>query len=386
MTCGKLFETIDTLYESYLTVWEEICNIESPTNCKEGVDKVGTYVAELARQHGWLVETLTQPVSGDAVCITMNPDAQARPVSFSAHMDTVHPIGLFGTPAVRVEAGRMIGPGVTDDKGGIVAGLLAMDALERAGFTARPVQLLLQSDEEISSRPSNKQTIHWICEKAKDAVAFLNLESISEKNVGTVVLERKGIANYRFDVHGVAAHSSKCATEGASAIREAAYKILELEKMKDAEGITCSCGLVSGGTAPNSVPHSCEFVVNFRYVTAEDAKTIEETVQKIAHAVHVPGCSCTVEKISSRVAMEWTERNEQLLEAVNRIFEENALPRMKTRKLPGGSDAADVTAAGIPCLDNLGIVGGKIHSEDEYAITETLKDAAKRAAAVAYCI
>ena len=386
MTCGKLFEKIEELYESYLPIWEDICNIESPTNCKEGVDKVGAYVADFAQARGWQVEKLAQPVSGDALCITMNPDALARPVSFSAHMDTVHPIGLFGTPAVRREGARIIGPGVTDDKGGIVAALLAMDALEKVGFTARPVQLLLQSDEEIGSRLSNKQTIHWICEKAKDAVAFLNLESISETNVGTVTLERKGIANYRFEVSGIAAHSSTCATQGASAIREAAHKILELEKMKDADGITCSCGLISGGTAPNSVPHQCEFVVNFRYVTKEQACTVEEAVQKIAATVYVPGCNCTVEKISSRVAMEWTEQNQTLMEKMNCIFEKNSLPVLKAKKLPGGSDAADVTAAGIPCVDNLGIVGGKIHSKDEYGLMESLKDAAKRAAAVAYCI
>ena len=105
MKCEALFQTIDELYETYLNVWEDICSIESPTDCKKGVDEVGAYVVALARRHGWLVEKLSQEVSGDAVCITMNADANARPVSFSAHMDTVHPIGLFGTPACGYGAG-----------------------------------------------------------------------------------------------------------------------------------------------------------------------------------------------------------------------------------------------------------------------------------------
>ena len=128
MACKQLFETIDRLYETYLTVWEDICNIESPTACKQGVDKVGNYAVAIAERHGWQVERLSQKVSGDAICITMNPGAKAQPVSFSAHMDTVHPIGLFGQPPVTKDETCMYGPGVTDDKGGIVVALLAMDA------------------------------------------------------------------------------------------------------------------------------------------------------------------------------------------------------------------------------------------------------------------
>ena len=51
----------------------------------------------------------------------------------------------------------MYGPGVMDCKGGIVAAIMAMEALEKCGFTERPVQLLLQSDEENGSATSNKK-------------------------------------------------------------------------------------------------------------------------------------------------------------------------------------------------------------------------------------
>lgn len=386
MKCNKLFQTIDSLYETYLTVWEEICNIESPTDCKEGVDKVGAYAVAIAEAHGWQVERLPQKVSGDAICITMNPAACERPVSFSAHMDTVHPIGLFGQPPVTKDEKCLYGPGVTDDKGGIVVALLAMHALEQVGFMARPVQLLLQSDEENGSTTSNKQTIGWMCEKAKDAVAFLNMEGVLEGSEGKATLARKGIVDYRFEITGIAAHSSKCATEGASAIREAAHKILELEKQKDADGITCSCGVICGGTVVNAVPASCAFEVNFRFAAMEQVGQIEELVSRVAQTVYVPGCTCTVEQTGFRVAMELVERNERLLEKMNEIYEANGMTRLQPRRVNGGADSADVTVAGIPCVDSIGVVGGKIHSKDEYAVMESLKEAAKRAAAVAYCI
>jgi len=48
----KIFESIDSLYETYLDVWEDVCNIESPTSCKAGVDAVGRYFIRMAGERG----------------------------------------------------------------------------------------------------------------------------------------------------------------------------------------------------------------------------------------------------------------------------------------------------------------------------------------------
>ena len=168
MICKELFEKIDELSSRYIDILEDICNIESPTNYKPGVDAVGNYIIKIAEKHGWKVEKCVQEVAGDAICITMNPDAIEAPVCFSGHMDTVHPIGLFPTPAVHRDEEKIYGPGTHDCKGGIAASLLAMDALEQVGFKKRPVMLLLQSDEEIGSSLSNKEIIYFVS-KAENA-------------------------------------------------------------------------------------------------------------------------------------------------------------------------------------------------------------------------
>jgi len=326
MDSQKLFLEIDALYEQYLSVWEEICTIESPTDYKIGVDAVGEYCIKHAQRRGWKIEVLEQPVSGNVVCITLNPDAQAAPISLSGHMDTVHPIGSFGTPTVRRDAKMIYGPGVKDCKGGIAAAFLAMDALDRCGFCARPVQLLLQSDEEKGSMPSQKQTIRWICEKAKDSIAFLNLEGYT---AGEACVERKGIVTFTFTVTGQEAHSSNCATKGANAIADAAHKIIELEKLKDDNGLTCNCGVIHGGTVPNTVPGKCEFTANVRFATQEQYDWICEHVQKLAAVEHVKGCTCKVLQTSYRVMMEGCERNRHLLASMNRIFAQTGLPILK---------------------------------------------------------
>ena len=383
MTCKALFETIDALNAEYVSVWEDICNIESPTASKAGVDAVGAYCAELARRHGWKVDVYPQKVSGDLVRITMNPDAAGKPISLSGHMDTVHPIGSFGTPAVHFDGEKIYGPGVCDCKGGIVAGLLAMDALERCGFTARPVMMLLQSDEEGGSRGSNKQTIGQMCECSKDADAFLNLEGFRE---GWACIQRKGIVTFRLTVHGMEAHSSNCATTGANAILEAAHKIIELEKIKDDEGLTCNCSVIKGGTVANTVPGLCSFLVNVRFATQEQLDWIRGHVQAVADEIHVPGCRCEVEQVSFRVAMEREARNLALLDKLNDIWEASGLPRLGAGKSKGGSDAADVTVYGIPCIDSIGVKGGNIHAPGEYAYLDSLAQSAKRVASAVMCL
>lgn len=379
----KLFSAIDSMYDSYVKVWEDVCNIESPTKYKVGVDAVGNYFAEMAQVRGWRVERFEHPISGDVVAITMNPDSKEKPITLSGHMDTVHPIGLFGTPAVRIEDGKIFGPGVLDCKGGIVAAALAMDALRLVGFDKRPVLLLLQSDEEGGSMGSNKATIGYMCEKAKDSVAFLNLEGYAP---GKVCIARKGIITFTFKIKGIEAHSSRCATDGANAIAEAAHKIIELEKLKDAEGLTCNCGVISGGSVPNTVAGYCEFKANIRFATADQLEWVRGYVKEIADTAHVKGCVCELEQTGFRVAMQYEERNQRLLDRMNEIFESVGMSTLEAMSGKGGSDAADATVYGIPCLDSLGTAGGRIHSPDEFSYLESLRESAKRLAAVAYYI
>ena len=376
---NEMFAKAETLKEAYYQVWEDVCNIESPTNYKEGVDKVSAYFADVAAKRGWKVEWLKLDTAGDVVCITMNPEAKSEPVTLSGHIDTVHPVGLFGTPAVRRDDEKIYGPGVTDCKGGCVAALMAMDVLHSCGFTKRPLRLLLQTDEETSSKTSGGATIKYICETAKDSVVFLNLESHAP---GKATLCRKGILTYRFEVEGKEGHSSRCVTEGANAIVDAAYKMIELDKFKDDDGITCNCGIVSGGSVANTIPGHCTFTVNFRYATNEQYDYIENYVRNLAATAHVPGCSCTYEKISERPAMEKKEVNIRILERVNEIFAANQLPVLEGRMLRGGSDAANVTQYGIPCVDSLGTVGGGSHSIKEFANLSSLTDAVKRILAI----
>ncbi len=380
--CGNLFARIDALENEYIHFWIDVCKIESPTEFKEGVDRVGRYFIEKAMAHGWKIEVQKQLISGDCICITMNPEVEARPVVFSGHMDTVHPIGFFGEEVVTCDEEKIYGPGVLDCKGGAVAAFHAMAALEDIGFKGRPVMLLLQSDEENSSRTSNKGTVRFMCEQSEGAIAFLNCEGHT-KDKATV--SRKGISKYEFEVNGKAVHASRC-YNGASAICEAAYKIIELEKMKVPAGLTCNCGLIQGGTAVNTVPDKCVFTADIRFSNKQEMIEADDLVKAIAAKAFIEGTNCKVTLKSRRPAMERTEKNLALLNKINEIYLEEGIKVLGEIHRPGGSDAAEITEHGIPCLDGFGVEGGEIHSRDEWAYLSSLSEAAKRMAAVAYCI
>ena len=380
MDYAKLFSVIDSLEAKYIQFWKDICTIESPTSFKEGVDAVAAFCADHARSFGWQVDIHEEAVSGNAVCITMNPDAAGEHVCFSGHMDTVHPVGLFGTPAVRTDETYIYGPGVADCKGGIVGSFLAMEALQTIGFTDRPVKLILQSDEEISSVTSDKRTIDFMEKSARGCAVFLNAEPGDGENA---VLWRKGLSKYRITVTGEAHHASLCATGGISAIREAACKILQIEEYKDADGITMNCGTIQGGSAINTVPEKCEFCIDVRYATLEEMDEAHEFLTRLTATSFVEGSSSELTLISRRPPMVKADRNFAVLEKMNAVFAAAGLPVREGDSGFGGSDAADLTAREIPSVDELGVVGQYVHSIRERAEIASMARCAKYLGAVA---
>lgn len=369
MECEKLFACIDGLSEEYLAVLEDVCRLESPTHDKGRVDAVGRYFAQRARAKGWQVEVRKMEGAGDPLCITLNPQIMAAPITLSGHIDTVHPVGSFGAEIVRRDEENLYGPGTADCKGGVVAAFLAMDALERCGFAARPVQLIIQTDEETNSTNSQQQTVQFMCEKAEGSLAFLNGECTRQ---GAAVIGRKGILRYALTVHG----------DAAVAQAEANRKLQQIEQMKQWDGLICNSRMVYN-TAPDQ---ACVLIVTIFFVDDEQCRQAQALVQDVAQQPCGDGCTCTLEQVSLRPSMPLTRRNEQLMQRLNEIWQTNGLQGLETVISPAGSDAAYITRMGIPCVDGIGVSGGLIHSTGEYIRLDSLAESAKRMAGAVWCL
>jgi glutamate carboxypeptidase len=133
-------------------------------------------------------------------------------------------------------------------QGGLVMLLYTLKALAQAGeLDNKTLTILLNSDEEIGSLSSRK----YLEEQALIHDYGLVYESSGTNNL---VRQRKGLGQARIVVNGLASHAGGAHQQGRSAIKELAYKIVEVEKMTDYEsGVTVNVGVISGGEARNTI-------------------------------------------------------------------------------------------------------------------------------------
>ncbi len=369
---------IDAMSDKYLDFLEEICSIESNSTDKDAINRVVDYIIDFEKNNGYSFERVSFEKSGDCLLIDFIVSDDKPTIAFSAHMDTVHKKGDFGYPPVRRDGEFIYGPGVCDCKGGVAVGLLAMNALKQAGFDKANIRFLFQSDEEVSSRLSNKKTIEYICEKAKGSIAFLNLEPMV---LGTLATERGGIINAKFTVTGKSIHS-KDKELGINAINEAVYKISEVLSSELNSIASFNCGLIEGGRASNVVPDKCSFNIEARITKMADYDKILKYFDELSKKSYVEGSKTELEIVSDRIPMELKDFNVDLFNKINEISIKYGFGELKMRQTLGGSDAAYTTEAGIPTVDGIGITGYNLHALDEKAEIKSLAERAKLLAAV----
>ena len=353
----------------FIDFWKMIVELESPTNDKALVDKVGQYVADFALSLGFSVRRVPFAKSADGIVIEWKNGSDKAPILFGAHLDTVHPVGAFGTPTVKVDGDNMIGPGILDDKAGIVQGLLTMAALREIGYKDHPLKLVLSPDEEVSTVLSGKEGVEYLEREGRESFCAFNLEcGYPDK----FTVSRFGILRRKFKVHGVAAHAGGAYDKGRSAIREMAYKIIELEKQSDLEHLTFNCGVISGGTVSNVVPEFCEVAIDMRFIDKEYLEKAREITDRVAAMQFVPDTTTEVEEIAVRPAMPFTEGVQKLAILFNECHEALEGKKLEYYHTRGGSDAAFFAQIGVPTIDSIGPLGGNIHNRGEWADTSTL--------------
>lgn len=369
----RLFEAIDGKAAEYASFLETICTIESKSDNKEGVDAVCEAVIRKGEELGFNICFRPQESAGNVVSLTCEGGTDAPLVCLSAHMDTVFRKGAFGYPPVRREGELLRGPGVMDCKGGIAVAMLLMDALKSIGYGGRTLRLILMSEEEIQCVLSGKKTLDFLRSEAKGAVAFFNLEG---REPGKITTSRKGIIRACMTVRGRAAHAGDY-FEGASAIRAAACKILNLELRSVRDGITYNCGMIEGGTAMNVIPDECRVKIDVRVRSDEEYRSALAVLKEVAAREDVAGTTASVEIISTRIPMERTEANVRLFKHIADICRENGFGEMRENLSNGGSDAAYATEMGIPTVDDLGVIGDHYHSLREWCSIPSIAESAK---------
>ncbi|MFT4863597.1 MAG: glutamate carboxypeptidase [Pseudohongiellaceae bacterium] len=385
-----LVQWLDSEEDNMLELLEQLTNINSGSLNKAGVDAIGRILTEqlvelgfmTQRLPGELIEMPSCPNSSYNIDVTdhilASKPGNGKRLLLMGHMDTVFPPDSPFQTFSR-DGDTMYGPGVADMQGGLVVMLYALKALQEAGeLDDLNLSVFLNSDEEIGSLSSRKH----IEEQAVLHDYGLVYESSSNDSL---TRQRKGLGQARFVVNGKASHAGGAHEQGRSAIKELAYKIVEIEKITDYEsGVTVNVGVISGGEARNTVAPCAEAFVDLRYPAPEQGVDAVNQFEQIFDSVlSYPVDSGELSTSSwtnlHRPPKIPTPESDYLLEktrAIGRLLGQD----LAVTDSGGGTDGSLSQSVGLPTLDSLGVSGTGAHSNREQARVSSLVERAKLSA------
>lgn len=369
---------LDQCREEMLFLWETLVRMESPSADPEAIDRLASHLDTYCRALG--METEKFRPEGAGTCLAAATPARALPpILLLGHMDTVHPVGSFPGGSWRLEGGSVYGPGAHDCKGGLVIALYVIRALQHAGYDRRQLRLALVSDEETAHTLSQGQTVDFLRREAQGCGAAFTFESGLPD--GSVVTRRKGGGIVQLQVRGIASHAGTAPEQGASAVREAARKVVAIEDLTDFSRVTFNCGLIRGGSSVNTIPAHCEVDICIRFHSNQERDQALGKARAICERVETPGTHCTLGPLMGFPAMEKTPKTDALVSLYQDASEALGMGRPGTASTAGCSDSAFTTSMGIPTLCAVGVLGEGQHSPDEHAFADSLLPQAKRLAA-----
>ena len=302
--------------------------------------------------------------------LTVRPDAPVQ-LLFTGHMDTVYGADHPFQETHWIEDGVLGGPGVADMKGGIAVMLAALKAVESSGGADRiGYEVVINSDEEVGSLGSAP----LIARAASGKVAALTFEPSALPD-GTLAGARPGSGNFSLVVRGRSAHAGRNPEDGRNALLAAADLALRLVALKR-DGLTVNPSRIEGGGPSNVVPDLAVLRVNLRPRTPEIEVEAERDIAAAVAAVAAErDVSIHAHGGFGRPPKPMTPEMERLFALVQRAGAD--LGQSVGWKDSGGvCDGNNIAACGVPVVDTMGVRGGKIHSMEEYLITESLGERA----------
>jgi len=368
----RLLATLQEHQHDMVADLTRLVEMESPTDNKSALDRLGEHLAARLQHLGAEVEVFPQPQAGDHLRARWEAggDGAAGGLLLLCHMDTVWDLGTVLERPVIIRDGRLYGPGAFDMKGGIVSALWAIRALRGLNMMPkRRITLLLTSDEETGSKTSRP-----IVEmEALQHDAVLVLEPAQPPNAALKTW-RKGVGMYQVRTTGVAAHAGAAHSEGVNAIEELAHQVVAIQALTDYDaGTTVNVGVVGGGTRSNVVPESAWARVDVRVMNEAEAERLDESLRGLQP--RLKGARVEVTGGINRPPMVRTAAGVSLFQKAAEIAAELGFSVTETGT-GGGSDGNFTAALGVPTLDGLGVVGDGGHAQHEHVIISSLPERA----------
>ena len=390
--------TVVSEHDRHIALLERMVNQNSGTLNLPGVRAVGEMLRPELEALGFQVRWLEMAETARAGHLVATHTGPGRNILLIGHLDTVFEVDSPFQTFER-DGNTATGPGVGDDKGGVVVILSALRAMQAAGtLKDANITVFLTGDEERTGAPlsiSRKDLIE--AGKAADfALEFEGLAMEDGKDFGTVA--RRSSTSWTLTAGGRTGHSSGIFNEtlGYGAIYELTRILDAFRRDLREPNLTYNVGVMAGGTPAtldadgfrvaasgktNIVAETAVARGDLRALTPEQETRARERMQAIV-ADHLPRTTAELAfGDTGYPPMAPTEGNRDLLARLNTVNRDLGLPEMAEYD-PARRGAADsgFVAADVPTLGGLGMAGSGAHAVGETVDLDSLVRQAQRAA------
>jgi tripeptide aminopeptidase len=219
---------------------------------------------------------------GNVFGVRPGADTNAPYIALSAHIDTVFPAGTVID--VRREAGKLYGPGISDNSSGIVALLAIAGAMQSADLSlAAPLLFIGDVGEE---GEGDLRGMRHIFQQPKWLAGIDSLVVLDGAGTDTIIAEGLGSRRYEVTVRGHGGHS--WSDFGVANPIVGLARIIErfvLTPVPALPKTTYNIGMISGGTSVNSIPESATMKVDTRSASVEQLDRLESALGEAVDAI-----------------------------------------------------------------------------------------------------
>jgi len=365
---SKVLAAAQAARPEQLQLLAQVVNIDSGTGDVEGGRKVVSVLVPRLAALGMTAESVPAEARDlpENTVVTLAGSGRTR-ILLIGHIDTVFEPGTAARRPYRTDERRAYGPGVADEKGGVVEGVYALKILHDLGFRDfGKIVFLIETSEERGS-PGTRALIAKLL---ADADVELNLEPADEPDMLTVW--RKGSATFRIDVKGRAAHAGVAPQDGRNAALELIHQLSGITVFPTSgSGLTANLTMLQAGSRNNIIPEDAWAQINVRVREKAELDRVEAVLRQNAATTVIPDTHVSISCEPAFPPLPVNPATGKLAARAQRIYAEIGRP-LQTGGNGGASESALAADAGVPALDGLGPAGGGYHSDQEFVDLDTV--------------
>lgn len=366
----QLLEAARREQSALIASLKDMVEIESPSADAAGLAKMADYTEKRLRALGANIERRKGTQGpGEIVTATFTGGGSKR-ILLIAHMDTVYPVGTLQSQPYRVEANRIYGPGIADDKGGIALILHALKMLKETGWRDYGrLTVMFNADEETGSMGSGE----LIANVAAEHDYVFSCEPTPDKPEG-ILLGTSGTGTVRMHVHGRASHAGASPEMGRNAVIELSHQLLQTEDIaKDVPGTQLNWTMSQGGVVRNQIPERASATGDMRLTVPDGFDRLEAALKERIKNKRVPDTETTVSIERGRPPFVASDAGRELARKAEAIYAEIDRPLTLIPGTGGGTDAGFAGRSGkAVVLESFGLAGFGYHARNEYITVDSI--------------